>query len=376
MEFVLDLAHAAAAARGCPGTAMVQCDLAWLDGSAPGRRSRRGRSSSAQVDAGGRARAGRRWPAPSWSSSSSTTPTRRPGPRLPRPHPGQPVQRRLLDPRHHAGSSRCCATSATRMYAAGLTSSAPRASATSASTRSRFLYAEVVRHRRQPRGLQERRQGDRRPARQGAHLHGEVQRARGQLLPHPPVPARRPTARWCSGTTGDGRDAELFDHFVAGRAGDACATSRCSTRRTSTPTSGSQPARSPRPRSPGAATTAPARCALVGHGAGAADGEPAARRRREPLPGAGRDAGRRPARHRAASSSWSRRSSATPTPPTSRTCRTRCATARDLFAGSRVARAAFGDEVVDHYVNMADVELAAFDAAVTDWERVRGFERM
>jgi glutamine synthetase len=25
---------------------------------------------------------------------------------------------------------------------------------------------------------------------------------------------------------------------------------------------------------------------------------------------------------------------------------------------------------------MADVELAAFDAAVTDWERRRGFERM
>ena len=37
---------------------------------------------------------------------------------------------------------------------------------------------------------------------------------------------------------------------------------------------------------------------------------------------------------------------------------------------------AFGDEVVDHYANMARVELAAFDAAVTDWERFRGFERM
>ena len=36
----------------------------------------------------------------------------------------------------------------------------------------------------------------------------------------------------------------------------------------------------------------------------------------------------------------------------------------------------FGDEVVDHYVNMADVELAAYDAAVTDWELRRGFERL
>jgi glutamine synthetase len=50
--------------------------------------------------------------------------------------------------------------------------------------------------------------------------------------------------------------------------------------------------------------------------------------------------------------------------------------ARDLFASSRVARQAFGDEVVDHYVHAADVELAAFESAVTDWERVRGFERL
>jgi glutamine synthetase len=50
--------------------------------------------------------------------------------------------------------------------------------------------------------------------------------------------------------------------------------------------------------------------------------------------------------------------------------------ARDAFHGSQVARAALGDEVVDHYTNMADVELAAFGAAVTDWELRRGFERM
>ena len=50
--------------------------------------------------------------------------------------------------------------------------------------------------------------------------------------------------------------------------------------------------------------------------------------------------------------------------------------ARDLFAASAVARAAFGGEVVAHYLNAADVELEAFGAAVTDWERVRGFERL
>ena len=50
--------------------------------------------------------------------------------------------------------------------------------------------------------------------------------------------------------------------------------------------------------------------------------------------------------------------------------------ARDLFDGSAIARAALGDAVVDHYVHAADVELAAFESAVTDWERVRGFERL
>jgi glutamine synthetase len=43
---------------------------------------------------------------------------------------------------------------------------------------------------------------------------------------------------------------------------------------------------------------------------------------------------------------------------------------------SPVARDAFGDEVVAHYANNARVELAAFDAAVTDWEMARGFERL
>jgi glutamine synthetase len=52
------------------------------------------------------------------------------------------------------------------------------------------------------------------------------------------------------------------------------------------------------------------------------------------------------------------------------------AEARDLLAGSDIARAAFGDDVVDHYVNAADVEMKAFNAAVTDWERIRGFERL
>ena len=54
-------------------------------------------------------------------------------------------------------------------------------------------------------------------------------------------------------------------------------------------------------------------------------------------------------------------------------------TLRDALAEwekSQLARQAFGDEVVEHYANGARVELAAFDAAVTDWELRRGFERL
>ena len=50
--------------------------------------------------------------------------------------------------------------------------------------------------------------------------------------------------------------------------------------------------------------------------------------------------------------------------------------ARDLFAASTVAEQLFGKDVVEHYVHAADVELHAFNTAVTDWERVRGFERL
>jgi glutamine synthetase len=50
--------------------------------------------------------------------------------------------------------------------------------------------------------------------------------------------------------------------------------------------------------------------------------------------------------------------------------------AADLFAHSKVAIGAFGADVVEHYTNAAAIELAAFDSAVTDWERRRGFERL
>jgi glutamine synthetase len=50
--------------------------------------------------------------------------------------------------------------------------------------------------------------------------------------------------------------------------------------------------------------------------------------------------------------------------------------AADLLAGSERARDAFGTDVIEHYRNAAAIELAAYDAAVTDWEKFRAFERM
>ncbi|MFE3945606.1 glutamine synthetase family protein [Streptomyces sp. NPDC059118] len=50
--------------------------------------------------------------------------------------------------------------------------------------------------------------------------------------------------------------------------------------------------------------------------------------------------------------------------------------AADLWEASPIAKEAFGEEVVAHYLNMARVELAAYDAAVTDWELRRSFERL
>ena len=49
---------------------------------------------------------------------------------------------------------------------------------------------------------------------------------------------------------------------------------------------------------------------------------------------------------------------------------------RDLFSASEVGREAFGTEVVDHYLNRARIEIDAAEAAVTDFDRYRGFERL
>jgi glutamine synthetase len=50
--------------------------------------------------------------------------------------------------------------------------------------------------------------------------------------------------------------------------------------------------------------------------------------------------------------------------------------AADLFAKSNLARAAFGDAVVEFYAHHARLELQSFSDAVTDWEKQRYFERI
>ena len=44
--------------------------------------------------------------------------------------------------------------------------------------------------------------------------------------------------------------------------------------------------------------------------------------------------------------------------------------------GSKMLRAAFGDEVIDHYVHNAEWEQFEYDRRITDWELKRGFEQV
>ena len=353
-----------------PATAMVQCDLVWLD-HAPVLQSPRTILRHQLDKVAERGHGGARGHRAGVHRLRHVL-RGRPPPRLARPDAGQPVQRRLLDPRHQPGGAAAprhpqphVRRRARRRGREGRVQLRP--------ARDRLPVRRRDDDRRQPQRLQDRGQGDRGPARPGDHVHGQVQRARGQLLPHPPVAARRTTATSSSGTATSARRSTTSSSPACSRR---CASSPCSTRRTSTPTSGSRPGRSRRRPSPGAWTTAPARSAWSGTAParGWRTACPAATSTRtSPSPAmlAGGLHGienELDARGRARRQRLRLRQAAR--------ARTRCATPATLFAGSDIARAAFGDEVVDHYINMADVELAAFDAHVTDWELARSFERM
>ena len=215
-----------------------------------------------------------------------------------------------------------------------------------------FRYGPALQHRRRALDLQERRQGDRRPGGHGDHVHGQVRRARGQLVPHPPLAAAARTARRCSPTT-----RRRSTRFVAGQL--ACLrelTLFYAPNVNSYKRFADGLVRADRGRL-GRATTARARCAWSATAPARRIELRAAGRRRQPVPRARGDDRRRACTGSTPSSSSSRRARATPTRPTSRACRRRCARRATCSRDSAVAREAFGEEVVDHYLNNARVEL-------------------
>ena len=137
-----------------PGTAMVLCDLLWLDGAPvaqsprqilrrPGRPGRRdGVAARRRHRAGvprlrGHLRAGL-------------------GQAVPRAHPGQPVQRGLLDPRHRRGWSRCCATSATPCTPPGCRVESAKGECNHGQHEIAFRYGDVLRRRTTTRSTRRR----------------------------------------------------------------------------------------------------------------------------------------------------------------------------------------------------------------------------
>ena len=75
----------------------------------------------------------------------------------------------------------------------------------------------------------------------------------------------------------------------------------------------------------------------------------------------------------------SRRLNSAATPITRANCRTsprRWPRPRAYFEQSDFVRRTFGDDVTKHYVHFFQTEQAAYDRAVTDWERSRYFERI
>ena len=192
------------------GTALVIADLTWLDG-APVVASPRQILQGADGPAG-RPGAGRPSSAPSWSSSSTRTPTSRPRPGTTatwsRPTSTTWTTRSWA----RRGSSRCCAGSGCEMAGAGLYVESAKGECNLGQHEIAFRYADAVTTCDNHVDLQDRRQGDRGPGRAQHHVHGQAERARGQLLPHPPVAARRPTARRCM--AGDG----AYGLSTAGRA--------------------------------------------------------------------------------------------------------------------------------------------------------------
>ena len=295
MEFVLDertirlLTH-------LPATAMVQCDLVWLDHSPVVQSPRT--ILQTQLD---------RCAEQGWTALAGTelefiafdtTYEAASDAALPRPDAGQPVQRRLLDPRHHPGRAAAAGDPQPHVRRrAGRRGRQGRVQLRPA--RDRLPLRRRADHRRQPRRLQDRRPRRSPPSRA---RRSPSWRSTTSARAAPATSTSRCAARTAALVFWDeeagGRRTPLYDHFVAGVLATARrlhAALRAQHQLLQAVRGRLVRADDDRlgPRQPhlrGAAGRPRRR---------RADGEPGARRRREPLPRPGRDAGRRPARHRA-----------------------------------------------------------------------------
>ena len=113
----------------------------------------------------------------------------------------------------------------------------------------------------------------------------------------------------------------------------------------------------------------------VGHGVGPPSRDAHPRRRHQPVPRASPRCSPPACTGSRTSSSCRRRSRATPTSPTPSASPTRSVRGLPRSKTARMARAAFGDDVVDHYLNYARTEQRLFDEVVTCYERERLYER-
>ena len=372
MEFVLDertirlLTH-------LPATAMVQCDLVWLDHSPVVQSPRTILQTPARPVR--RAAAGTRWPAPSWSSSPSTRPTRRPPTR--RYRDLTPVNQYNVD-YSILGTTRVeplLRAIRNTMYDAGLDVEGAKGECNFGQHEIGFLYADALttadNHSVYKTVAKEiaAQQGKsitfmaKYNEREGSscHIHLSLRGTdggAGVLGRRRRTSGRRSTTTSWPGCWPRSADFTLlyapninsYKRFAAGSFAPTAIAWGLDNRT----------------------------CAvrLVGPRRGRPDGEPGPRRGREPLPRPGRDAGRRAARHRAGAAARGRAGRQRLRLRQAAGAAHHGARRASGSPSSALARAAFGDEVVDHYTNMADVELAAYGAAVTDWELRRGFERL
>jgi hypothetical protein len=203
-------------------------------------RSRRAPSSRSRLARAAELGYRRLLPAPSWSSSSSRTAMTRPGIGATIGLTG--ANRYNVDYSILGGSEvePVLRDIRNEMYAAGLNVESAKgecnlgSSTRSASSMTRCCAPATT------TPSTRRRQGDRRRARPVDHLHGEVRRARRQLLPHPPVAARhRRHDRLRRRRSRDGRAERAVDQSSSPGCSRRCASSPTSTHRISTPTSDS-----------------------------------------------------------------------------------------------------------------------------------------